>query len=46
VVQVSNDPKAYGVLTAVAPGTATITAVDVSSGKSAENSKVVTVVAP
>jgi uncharacterized protein YjdB len=44
VVQVSNEPKAYGVLTAVAPGTATITAVDTSSGKAAENSKVVTVV--
>lgn len=44
VVLVSNDPKSYGVLTAVAPGTSTITAVDVSSGKVAVNPTVVTVV--
>ena len=41
----SNDPKSYGVLTAVAPGTSTITAVDVSSGKVAVNPTVVTVIA-
>lgn len=46
VVLVSNAPKSYGVLTAVAPGTSTITAVDVSSGKVAVNPMVVTVVAP
>lgn len=46
VVLVSNDPKSYGVLTAVAPGTSTITAVDVSSGKVAVNPIPVTVVAP
>jgi len=45
VVLVSNDPKAYGVLTAVAPGSSTITAVDTSSGKIAENPTQVTVVA-
>jgi len=44
-VLVSNDPKTYGVLTAVAPGSSTITAVDVSSGKSAWNPTLVTVVA-
>ena len=44
-VLVSNDPKSYGVLTAVAPGTSTITAVDVSSGKVAVNPTVVTVIA-
>ncbi|MBY0278270.1 Ig-like domain-containing protein [Candidatus Binatia bacterium] len=46
VLQVSNDPKAWGVLTAVAPGTATISAVDVSSGRVAENPTQITVVAP
>jgi len=44
VVLVSNEPKAYGVLTAVSPGTATITAVDVSSGIQASNPSTVTVV--
>jgi len=43
VVLVSNDPKSYGVLTAVAPGSSTITAVDTSSGKSATNPTVVVV---
>lgn len=46
VLLVSNDPKAYGVLTAIAPGTATISAVDVSSGRVAENPTQITVVAP
>jgi uncharacterized protein YjdB len=43
VLLVSNVPKSYGVITGVSPGTATITAVDVSSGKAATNSIVVTV---
>ena len=46
VVLVSNDPKSYGVLTAIAPGTAVVNAVDVSTGKVAENPTQVTVVAP
>lgn len=46
VLLVSNDPKSYGVLTAIAPGTAVINAVDVSTGKVAENPTQVTVVAP
>lgn len=37
VVLVSNEPKAYGVLTAVSPGSATITAIDLSSGIAASN---------
>ncbi len=44
VVLVSNEPKAYGVLTAVSPGTATITAVDGSSGIASSNQITVTVV--
>lgn len=44
VVLVSNEPKAYGLLTAVAPGSATITAVDLSSGIAAGNPVTVTVV--
>jgi len=43
VLIVSNEPKSYGLLTGVAPGTATITAFDPSSGKSATNSLVVNV---
>lgn len=43
VVLVSNEPKSYGVLTAVSPGSATITAVDVSSGIVASGLTVVVV---
>lgn len=43
VLLVTNEPKAYGVLTGVSPGTATITAVDVATGMPASNSLLVTV---
>ena len=43
VLLVTNEPKAYGVLTGVSPGTATITAVDVATGIPASNSIVVNV---
>jgi uncharacterized protein YjdB len=43
VLVVSNDPKSYGLATGVSPGTVTVTAVDVSSGKSATNSLIVNV---
>ncbi|MEW6270169.1 MAG: Ig-like domain-containing protein [Thermodesulfobacteriota bacterium] len=43
VVVVSNGPKVPQVMTPVAPGTATITAIDPSSGKSASNSLHVTI---
>jgi hypothetical protein len=44
VLLVSNEPKAYGVLSAVSPGSAVITAIDVSSGIAAGNPITVTVV--
>jgi len=44
VLLVSNEPKAYGVLSAVSPGTAVITAIDDSSGIAAGNPITVTVV--
>ncbi len=43
VAVVSNEPKSQGTVSAVAPGTAVITAFDPSSGKSATNSAVITV---
>jgi uncharacterized protein YjdB len=44
VVTVSNEPKAVGVMTAIGPGTATITAFDPSSGQTATNTLQVTIV--
>lgn len=46
VAVVSNDPGRQGEVTAIAPGKATITAVDVSSGKAARNALSVTVTPP
>ncbi|MFM8412227.1 MAG: Ig-like domain-containing protein, partial [Alphaproteobacteria bacterium] len=46
VAVVSNEPGRQGEVTAIAPGKATITAVDVSSGKAARNALSVTVTPP
>ncbi|HEY8516042.1 MAG TPA: Ig-like domain-containing protein [Candidatus Binatia bacterium] len=43
VAVVSNEPKAVGLITPVSPGTTVITAVDPSTGKSATNSLLVTI---